>query len=370
MENIEITDIEIYNVELPVAETFRLAGSRFTEDKIDTTIVAIKTNNGLVGWGEGCPWGSRYLPAFAAGIQAGIPILAPHLLGQNPLHIDQINDLMDFQLKGHWYIKSALDTACWDVLGKHIKQPVYTLLGGRFNNHVILQTPIYSGTPDEMVNSLRAARKKGYTHFSARVGGEVHLDVERIKALIAELHSGEQIIFDANRFWLPAQAIQIMNAIKDTQVYFEQPCETLEECRIVSHHTNHPIILDESILDFQDLLWAQKEGIAQGIGLKIGRVGGLTKARRMRDFCVATGIKMNIEEMAGSQIANAAVMHLAIATPLKYRHATIEFSSFYSVKIAKSSHEIKRNKVIPSAAIGLGITPDMEMLGKPIAVFN
>jgi len=221
-----------------------------------------------------------------------------------------------------------------------------------------------------MVASVRAARKKGYTYFSAKIGGDVKLDIERVTALLGALEDGEEIIFDANRSWLPGQAIQVMNSIKDFRFFFEQPCETLEECRMVRRFTQHPLILDESILHFQDLLWAQREGIVQGLGLKTGRVGGLTKARRMRDFGVATGMRMNMESTGGSQIANAANIHLAISTPEAYRHATIDFVPLHDTITADSNHKLEVGKAMPSQDHGLGVLPLMEVLGEPVTVYD
>lgn len=370
MKNISIKKIVVYGVELILNEPYRLSGGRLVDEKIDSTIVSIETSEGITGWGEGCPWGTRYLPAFAGGLRAGLVELAPVLLGKNPLQLDKINQLMDFTLAGHWYIKSALDMACWDLLGKYAQQPLYTLLGGLFGEHIIFQSAIYTGSADEMVAQVQLARKRGYTHFSAKIGGDVHQDIERVRALYATLKPGEHIIFDANRSWLPGQAIQVMNALTDINCYFEQPCETLEECYTVRRFTKHPIILDESILQFQDLLWAQHKGLVQGIGLKIGRVGGLTKARRMRDFCVATGIRMNIEETGGSQIANAANIHLAISTPQEYRHATIDFVPLHNTITATDHHKFKARTVIPSDDYGLGISPLMQTLGDPIAIYD
>ena len=99
-----------------------------------------------------------------------------------------------------------------------------------------------------------------------------------IQAILADLQPEEKITIDANRAWLPDQAVQIINSIDKADVYFEQPCETLDECLAVRRLTRSPLILDECIHSFEDLLRAQRESIAQAINLKIGRVGGLSKA--------------------------------------------------------------------------------------------
>lgn len=365
-----IKKISVYHIEFPLNKPCRISGGRVVDTKIDSTIVSIETNDGIVGWGEGCPWGTRYLPAFAGGLRAGLHELCPVLIGQNPLELDKINHLMDATLSGHWYIKSALDIACWDLLGKYTRQPLHTLLGGFFGKNIVFQQAIYTGLPEDMVRQVQTARKEGYTYFSAKIGGNVALDIERVRALSADLKPHEHLIFDANRSWLPGQAIQVMNANKDLPFFFEQPCETLEECRTVRRFTTHPMILDECILSFQDLLMAYREGIAQGLGLKIGRIGGLTKTRKMRDFGVATGMRMNIAETGGSQIANAANIHIAISTPETNRHATIDFVPMHATVTATDQHQWSVGKAAPSNDYGLGITPNLAVLKEPVTFYS
>ena len=85
---------------------------------MDDTIVRIDTDEGIVGWGETCPFGSNYLDAFALGARAGIGELAPGLLGADPSQPRVIYELMNRNLLGHPYVKHAIDMACWDILGK------------------------------------------------------------------------------------------------------------------------------------------------------------------------------------------------------------------------------------------------------------
>lgn len=368
--SVRISKITVYALELPLKKPYLVSGGRVYVEKMDSVIVAVETDTGLTGWGEGCPFGNAYLPAFAAGIHAGIAELAPHLLGENPLYPDQFNHSMDVLLAGHWYVKSALDMACWDILGKHTQLPLYALLGGRFSHSVDILGVFANGSPDEMVADLRNLRELGYRIFSPKIGGDVATDIARIQAIRADLQAHEKITIDANRAWLPDQAVQIINAVNDPTLYFEQPCETLDECRAVRQLTRNPLILDECIHSYTDLLQAQRENIAQAINIKLGRVGGVTKARRMRDFCVQTGLRMNIEETGGSVIASTAAVHLAAATPARYRLATSDNTRLHTVVPALGGYVFDNGVGIPPDAPGLGLEPVMDILGKPVAVYT
>ena len=125
----KITKISIYQVDLPMKEgSYSWSNQSFSA--FDSTVVLIETDSGLTGAGETCPLGPSYLPAFAEGARAGLIKLANGLIGENPIELGKINDRMDELLKGHPYVKSAIDVACWDIFGKATNQPVYTLLGG------------------------------------------------------------------------------------------------------------------------------------------------------------------------------------------------------------------------------------------------
>src|SRR5262245_17618490 len=114
----KIRRISAYRVELPLREgSYRWSGGK-SVTTFDSTVVRVDTDEGVTGHGEVCPLGPSYLPAYANGVRAGLAELAPHLLGESPLELAKLNRRMDAALKGHPYVKSAVDMACWDVLGK------------------------------------------------------------------------------------------------------------------------------------------------------------------------------------------------------------------------------------------------------------
>ncbi len=126
----KIARIAAYRVELPLVEgCYKWSGGK-SVSVFDSTVVEVETECGLVGYGEVCPLGPFYLPAYAAGVRAGLQEVAPYLIGYDPRELMKLNHRMDAALKGHPYVKSGIDIACWDLLGKHTKLPVCQLLGG------------------------------------------------------------------------------------------------------------------------------------------------------------------------------------------------------------------------------------------------
>lgn len=361
-----ISAIRAYQVDLPLREgRYTWADGRYVE-VFDSTVVEIRTDEGLVGYGEVCPLGAAYLPAFAAGARAGIAELAPHLIGLDPRDVSSINRVMDRALRGHPYAKSALDMACWDILGKATGLPLVTLLGGREGDTVALYRAISQSSPEGMADNVAGYRAEGYTKFQLKVGGDPDTDIARIRAVSARLMPGDVLVADANTGWLMHEAMRVVEGVKDVDVYIEQPCLTYDECLSIRQHTDRPFILDEVIDGLPAVLRASYDRAADCINLKISKVGGLTKARQIRDLCVSLGIAMTIEDTWGGDIVTAAIAHLAHSTPERFRFSSTDFNSYGTVDLADGAPRRVGGSMSASADPGLGVRPDPAILGEPV----
>ena len=176
--------------------------------------------------------------------------------------------------------------------------------------------------------------------------------------------------FDVNRAWTPATAIQVLNSVK-ARDWVEQPCETLDQCAHVARRVQTPIMLDECMHEFQDHLEAWKRAACEGVKVKPNRVGGLTRARQIRDFGVSVGWQMHIEDLGGSALADTAALHLAASTPEAHRLAS--WLCHYHLSIDPVPGQGARNRqgfATPPSEPGLGVAPDEAMLGQPVAVYE
>lgn len=365
-----IARISAWHLHLPLAEPYRLAGGRLFES-IDSTLVRIDTDEGVSGWGEGCPWGNTYLAAHGGGIRAALPLLGKTLLGQDPRALDHINRVMDAALPGHPEAKSPLDIACWDILGKVSGQPLWRLLGGAEAVPVPVNSSISTGTPDSMLEKIRRAAAKGYRTHSAKLGGsDPRADIARIDAISAGLPEGHLVTFDINRGWTPAVAIQVLNAV-DSRDWVEQPCETLDQCSVVQRKVPQPILLDEVLVDEQTHLDAWKMGACQGVKVKPNRVGGLTKSRRIRDFCTTVGWPMHIEDVGGTAFADTVAIHLASSTRDSLRMASwLCHDHLATDPMAGQGARNREGSATPPSTPGIGMAPDPDILGEPVLVLE
>lgn len=366
----KISTISVYQANLPLKEGRYSWGDGKYVEVFDSTIVELETDEGLKGYGEICPLGPFYLPAYGPGARTGIGELAPHLLGQNPLEIAKINQTMDQALLGHPYVKSPIDVACWDILGKATNQPVATLLGGRFGEAVDLYRAISQLPPDEMADNVAGHRAAGYRKFQLKVGGNANDDIARIHAVANVLKPGDVLVCDANTGWNAPDAMRVCNAVKDLDVYIEQPCRSYEKCLSIRERTSLPFILDENIDGLDMLLRAHGDRAMDVINLKISKVGGLSKAKQIRDLSVSLGIPMTIEDSWGGDIVTATIAHLAHSTPEAFRFSATDFNSYVSQPLAKGAPERANGTMKASLAPGLGIDPLFDQLGDPVAVYR
>jgi len=361
-----IIRISAYRVELPLVEgSYKWSGGKAIT-VFDSTIVHVDTDAGVVGWGEVCPLGPFYLPAYANGVRAGIAELGPHLLGWDPLQLGALNHRMDAALKGHAYVKSGIDMACWDILGKVTGQPVCVLLGGRYGDDVPLYRAISQEDPEAMAAKVAGYRADGYRRFQLKVGGEADVDVARIKAVAAKLQSGDRLVADANTGWRMHDALRVVRAVRDVDVYIEQPCLTYEECLTVRRHTDHPFVLDEVIDGMDVLLRGHADRAMDLVNIKISKFGGLTKSKQARDLCASLGVAMTLEDSWGGDIVTAAIAHLAHSTPPEVFFSATDFNSYVTVSFADGAPQRVNGRMAASTAPGLGIEPKMDVLGKPV----
>ena len=366
----KIKRISAYQVDLPLGEgPYNWSGGN-TVAVFDSTIVRVETECGMAGYGEVCPLGPAYLPAYAEGARTGIAELGPSLLGLDPTQLGVLNGAMDAALKGHPYVKSPIDIACWDILGQAAGLPACEMLGGRYGVDFILYRAISQEAPQEMAALVAKHRATGYSRFQLKVGSNPNEDIERIRAAASVVGPEDRLIADANTGWLMHDALRVVRAVSDIDLYVEQPCLSYEECLSVRTHTRHPFVLDESIDSVHALLRARADSAMDVINLKISKVGGLTKARQMRDLCVTLGIAMTIEDTWGGDFTTAAIAHLAHSTPPRFLFTSTDFNSYLTVSTAWNPPVREAGRLAAPRAPGLGLQPRMEVLGEPVLVID
>lgn len=366
----KISKISVYQKDLPYSGGGLAVGDLTEErartfDTFNSTIVVVETDAGIIGAGESCPWG----PTDPGTLRA-MPILARALLGQDPRDLSAIEQAMDAAIDHHTYAKSALDIACWDILGKSQGVPVYELLGGKLTDGAPLYRCVMEQEHDKIQAEMAQYRAAGYRYFKLRVGIEPEKDIALIRFAAGLAQQGELVYADANCRWTLSEAMDVARAIEDMDILIEQPCETYEECLHVRQNTSQLMKLDELVTDHGIVERIVKDNAADVACVKMARVGGLTKARRIRDQLLDKGIKVVTECMMGGEIVSAAVAHFAASTPEDLLFNTTDLHAYFTQSTGTPAPPTSNGRLFCSDAPGLGVTPDFAGLGSPVAVFG
>lgn len=367
----KIAEITVWAKALRLSKPYFLHGGRLKFDVLDSTFVRLVTDDGTTGWGEACPWGHTYVPAHGPGIRAGIETLAPFVLGADPTRPAVLGHVMDAALPGHLYVKSAIDMAALDIAGQAAGVPISTLLGGGFGGATWVASSVSTGAPEEMLERIQDFHARGYRVHSAKVGADVAQDLARIRYLETHRAPDDRIFYDVNRAWTRPEALQVMNALADLPVAFEQPCETLEDCAAVRRLTRHPISIDERLETLSDMARIVGEGIGEIANIKINRVGGLTKAAQIRDMALAGGCQIAVMATGGSVLADTEAAHLAQTIPEARRFGGWSCQDMIDEDPAPGrGARVEEGRIAAPTAPGLGVAPDLDWLGAPSAAYG
>lgn len=363
----KISRIDVYHFELTyVHGVYTMSGGREIT-ALPSTLVRVTGEDGTHGWGEVCPLGSTYLPAHADGARAALKLLAPALIGVEATNFAAVNDAMDAVLMGYRYAKSPIDVACWDLAGKVRGASVAEMLGGIRQTAFPLYFAVPLGSPEAMSDYVLARRAEGIHRFQLKIGGDPTVDAARARHIIENTGPEDLVVGDANCGWRVNDAIIAARGMQDLpRFYFEQPCPTMEECIEVRKHTTLPMVYDEVVDDVRTLLRAAGEGGAGAFNLKVSKVGGLTRAKLMRDLGQELGLQITIEDTWGGDIVSATSAHLAASTSARSL-LSVSFMNDWTNEHVAGYQPRSVNGVggIPDGH-GLGIHVDESLLGEPL----
>ncbi len=365
MSETRIVGLAAWIVPLTSHVAYHMAAGK-TCDTVETVVIRLRTDDGLEGWGEVCPI-PGYLPAYARGVVPALTEMAPVLIGSALTGPEAVMAKLDAKLKGHRYAKSAVDMALWDLMGKRAGLPLHALLGGRR----VMDMPLYDSIsclpPDVMAGMARDAHATGIRQFQVKLGvdSDWQADVARLRLVREAVGPGPLVYGDWNCGSTRLDAIRVGRAVADLDVMLEQPCETIEECAAVRDATGLPLKLDEAVHDSASLLSAYRLGCLEAVAVKLSKFGGISAARRARDLCLHLGAKMCIEDTWGSDITTAAVLHLGAASPPELVMNVCDLSHYVAPRLCPDAPARRNGRIAPPEGPGLGVEPDMDVLGTP-----
>lgn len=369
----KITRISLWHIPLTSHDTYYMADGK-TCDTVETVVICIDTDEGLKGWGEVCPI-PHYLPAYARGIAPAIADMAPVILGKDPIGVEGVMQQINSFLLGHEYVKSPLDMALWDITAQAAKLPLYALLGGQRQADMPLYHSITCIAPDDMARMAADAKAGGITQFQVKLGADNdwQTDVERLRKVRETVGEGFLVYGDWNCGATQLDATRVGRAVADLDIMLEQPCRTMPECAAVRAATGLPMKMDENAHDTASLLEASRLGIMDAVALKLSKFGGISPTRQARDLCLHLGAKMCIEDTWGSDITTAALLHLGVSTHPARLLNVCDLSGYVTPRLDAAAPSRQHGRIALPAEpkrYGLGVSPDLDLLGAPDVILD
>ena len=314
-----------------------------------------------------CPLGPLYAPVTANTVRAALREIAPALIGVEvaPAIVART---MAATVNGQNYARSAIDIAVWDLMGKSLGLPVSTLLGGALRNRMPSYFATGIGEPDEIARLAKEKVREGYPRIQIKAGGrDVSMDIETIHKVWESVGRSARLAVDCNRGLNQRDALRLSQECTDIPFALEQPCDTIEEIAAIRPLVRHAMLLDESITDLNTALRVIGEGLVDGFGMKISRLGGLTDFRAFRDICSARGLTHTVDDSWGGNIVAAACAQMGATVP----DATLEgvwLATPYQAENYRPDApvSVEQGYVNLPKGPGLGICPDPEQFGNPI----
>jgi glucarate dehydratase len=363
----KITDIFVHKVNLPLVTAYRWAsGVYFGATK---GIVELQTDEGIVGWGE--------VPTVE---QADIVAqeFAPRLIGVDPSNIDdcarrclpEIRTLLNTHDSGLVKAFGGLELALWDIKGKALDLPIYSLLGGPvrreigFSEYFALLTPgaNHPGTSTALEVARYCARMReqhGSTIFEGKVGVlDLDTEIEMVKEVRAAIGPDATLRLDANNSWPLNTARKALARLEPFDIAnIEDPAPTFHDMAKLRQHSAIPFSSH-----LPDLRLAVELGVPDTFVLNVMTLGGLRETMKFISACEVMGVGFWFYS-GETAVGTAAYMQIAAAIPYLSQPGQSLFR-WYADDVSAALIQPHANAVPIPDAPGLGVTVDPEALNR------
>jgi len=382
-----VKSVETMIVQLPTRREHKWTG--LTEVIGRYVLVKITDSDGRVGWGEAPAlkdWGGefgRYFGESALIVRSVIDnYLAPAILGMELGNVAAVHRAMDAIIKGYPYAKAAVEFAFYDVTGKYLDVPVYTLLGGKLRDNIPITHSIGLISIEEARREVAQIVKEGIRTIKVKIGVDPQRDIAMVKAVREAVREaageGVEICVDANEgYETPGLAVQTVRQMDEARLkYVEQPVMGIERVAQVAKRIDAPVMADESAWNAHDVLQILAAGDIQIVSIYTTKSGGLYKAMEVAAVCRAAGIICNVNGSIETGIGNLANVHLAaaaaavtlpcvipISTPLEAQNGQIAGIYYKDDLLVEPLHFVDGAVKVPSGS-GMGIAVDEEKIAQ------
>lgn len=346
-------------LDLALKEPFSIANE--TVDVGENVFIKIETNEGIIGWGCATP-DSVTFETKETVIKCFDKIVKDTLIGKDPLRINLINDIIEEKVKGNSSLKTGVNIALYDILGKKADMPLYKLLGG-YKDKIETSVTIGLNPVDAMVEKAKNFVSMGFTCLKIKCGMDVDQDIQVALAIRNAVGPNIKLRMDANEGYTLEKALHVIETLEKLDADIEileqpTPARYLYALKEVTAQCPVPIMADETALSLRGSLKAVKMEIADMINIKLMKIGGITNAIKANTYAEIAKIPVMAGCMNESMAAMSASVHFACAFK-NVLYADLDSALDFKEDIVKGGARYQDGFVIPLDKPGLGIEVDL-----------
>jgi L-Ala-D/L-Glu epimerase len=306
-----IAKISLHRLRIPLKKPF--VTSLGPNLQADNVVVIIRTADGLTGFGECSPFWTINGETAETCLSVGAH-LAKAIIGHEATDIEGAHAVMDRLIFANNSIKSAFDIALHDIAAQAAGLPLWKFLGGKQCSDPSTDYTVSIGDPQQMAADAEDIVRNGFPVIKVKLGGDGDLDIRRIRAIRERVPSILPLRIDANQGWDPETAIRVLNTLGPLNIqHCEEPIPRWRfmDMRRVKEASPIPIMADESCCDHHDAQRLIELGACQRFNIKLGKSGGLFKAKKILALAEAAGMEVQIGGFLESRLAWSAAAALA-----------------------------------------------------------
>ncbi len=353
----KITDIQLGMLRVPLKTPFKTALR--TVETVEDVVVLIHTDTGHTGYGEAPATAPITGDTLGSIIEAIHRFIGPRLIGQEVANLNRISALIQSSMERNTSAKAAVEIAVYDLWAQLHNAPLYKMLGG---GDPVITTDITISVDyiDKMVADSLSAVERGFESLKIKVGKDIGVDIERVKAIHAAVEGRALLRLDANQGWTAKQAVHAMRTLEEAGVVLElleQPVKAsdIDGLKYVTDRVNTPVMADESVFAPSQVFDLIQRRAADIINIKLMKTGGIANAIRIADIAQLYGIPCMIGCMIESSISVAAAVHLAVAKSDAITKVDLDGPSLGQFNPVEGGVIFNESEITITDAPGLGI---------------
>lgn len=364
-----ITLIEVWNFTPPFTDGPYVM-SHVTQECACGRIIRVNADNGLTGLtglGE-IVFAPSSPPDLRLTQIASEAEYLPELIGQNVDSLISAAETMRSKGKPWCGIALGLETAWFDLIGKHRSLPVAELLGGPQTDAVSGYFSVSERTGADIARRI-AGTGPGTKVIQLKLGiGSIDDDEAHVSAALKAMRDDQLLLADANGGWTIDHAVKIAARFDDARIIWEEPCRQYGDNAKVASLIPEPVMVDQCVGDLATANRAAQDAVAHSLCIKPAFLGGLNPGRHVRDLCTAKNMQMRIDGPWCGDIATAAILHLALGAPPGLFIAGCDLREPLTIAPELAGvTELPDGRIAPPPGPGLGISGDQ--LGTPETVY-